>query len=517
MHEWSRGKDKGDETSYHPWYANWGWERHLRPAILFQFDRNGYRVPSHHLEIWIYRGKVVLDTDNNPIELWPEIPLLCSSNMAGAELEAIARTNPNIPLTAIRARMPPISKAGTIRGPPNLNVLRMRMGRFRRRAGLIAWNEREGSRQIKQELISILGPRCVHENSTWSFGRDLTKDEIDRVEAVNRGTAPLRGRKKRPAESDDQSLALPSPKRQNTSLDSVLQVWPAGQIQAAKFGTISERQASARQQDEIVPSLRGQKRRREQLDLDAGGHDLSFPSSKRSYAGPEYDQEKAYARLSRRQDYSASRHQGLTAPELQYQTNKHDQKWTGGLSDIDEGDVSLNMKRPDGGPSYNHGISHRQHIQRQSESDLDEVSSHAFPSFAPRQARRHKQNRESEGAGGKPDHQNNEEYPRPSTGWSKLDMIDPRSNRGTESNSAAPWNPSQMRTRASPPERHALDDGIQFMGSNARGRAMQPRTMMPPDARQNSYRDSMSVPPQCSPTDSRYRQQYNEPRYPQTP
>ena len=126
--------------------------------------------------------------------------------MEGWELEAISRTNPAIPLSAIRARMPSkVIKGRKVRKLYDLNTLRMRMSRFRVKAGLIAWNEREGSRQIREELFKLLGQDCFDENSTRPFGRDLTSAEQVRVKASNKGTVPQRSRNKRSARYDDVS------------------------------------------------------------------------------------------------------------------------------------------------------------------------------------------------------------------------------------------------------------------------------------------------------------------------
>ena len=162
-------------------------------------------MPPYNPPPWYHRDRIVLDLDDNPIECWHEIPLVCSSDMEGWELEAITRTNTAISLSAIRARMPSrIWKGGKMRDLYSLNTLRMRMSRFRLQAGLTAWNEREGTRQMKEEISRILGQECIRKNSTRPFGRDLTAAEMERVKAQNKGTAPQRSRKGRLANHDDE-------------------------------------------------------------------------------------------------------------------------------------------------------------------------------------------------------------------------------------------------------------------------------------------------------------------------
>ena len=399
IYEWAKGRGGDDETSYHPWYATWGWERNQRPAILFQFNRNGYRAPSRRPEIWIYQGRVVLDIDKTPIELWPELPLLCSSNMSGAELEAISRTNPDMPLTAIRARMPQTMKTGTLHDPPNLNVLRMRMGRFRKKAGLIAWNEREGSRQIKRELIRILGPRCVRENSTWSFGRDLTKAEIERVEAVNKGSAPQRSRKKRPAESENESLDTPSAKRQNTSSGPPPEELTAEHTQASRFSMKFEEQASARQRGAFSPESRSQKRHRDLPVSDKAEDILGFPPTKRLCASPDYDRRepqkrRIYDDAGHNFDVkSPSESQRLPPRNAEIYKRRRDQRWAEENLNSDQGKFNPPLWQAQAGSSHGYGEPRRQSRYTQSDQDLNAVPSSVFSSFPSRHAQEQNQQR----------------------------------------------------------------------------------------------------------------------------
>ena len=225
-----------------------------------------------------------MDSDDNPIKLWRKVPLLCSSQMSGAELEAISRTNPEMPLSAIRARMPAIF-TGEEWCPPTLNTLRMRMSRFRAKAGLITWNKREGSRQIQQEIFKILGPQCIHENSTRSFRRDLTEEEIAKVKGVNEGTAPQRSRRKKRSAEWEEGPVAPKPKRQKKMPIPFSQEESYGQA-GSSVRTSSEGQESApKLGDSPKPDPQAQKRAHKQPNQDKSEDSCDSLLAQRLYAG----------------------------------------------------------------------------------------------------------------------------------------------------------------------------------------------------------------------------------------
>lgn len=302
----------------------------------------------------MFEDRVVLDSDDNPIKLWPELPLLCSSKMSGAELEAISRTNPEIPLSAIRARMPWPFKGGNLCAPPELNALRMRMRRFRNNAGLIAWNKREGSRQIKEELFKILGSKCIHENSTRSFGRDLTKEEVDKVLGVNEGTAPQRSRrKKRSAESEEGPIA-PNLKRQKNTLSSFAQEQFYGQA-GPSVRTSSEGQENNPKLGGFPkPKPQGQTRAHTQPNLNESDDGYEFLPAKRLYAEPKNHHGDPQIQRSR----GGSEHRLCGRPSdvlsslpslgAQGHTRKRERHWAEEDSDdeTDGEDLAPPMKRP---------------------------------------------------------------------------------------------------------------------------------------------------------------------------
>lgn len=80
--------------------------------------------------------------------------------------------------------------------PPAPNTLQMRGKRFRVEAGCLSWLPREGSEKLRTHLENLLGPLCVSQNSSRSFGRDLTKAEQNAWLAVNKGSNPERRRRR---------------------------------------------------------------------------------------------------------------------------------------------------------------------------------------------------------------------------------------------------------------------------------------------------------------------------------
>jgi hypothetical protein len=264
--------------------------------------------------------------------------------MSGAELEAISRTNPDIPLSALRARMPAqIVKGLKFRPLYDLNTLRMRMGRFRMKAGCIAWNEREGSKQIKYELAMILGPRCIGENSTRSFGRDLSTLEVDSLKAVNKGTVPQRSRKKQPAGTDDESSFEPTPKRQSTMPSPFSQEHPASPAQAVRIGAAFAGQGRARQLNSLVPYPHEQKRRRERADTEQSEDARGSPQTRRPSTGPHGN----YGYPYQQQSYGSVGYPPYGHPSGNLSSRKRGRQLDSGTSDneADQEDSSQPLKR----------------------------------------------------------------------------------------------------------------------------------------------------------------------------
>lgn len=71
----------------------------------------------------------------------------------------------------------------------------MRASRFRLSAGCYTWHPREDSDIVKSFIVQLMGPNCVRLNSCQSFGRDLTRAEINRCKALLAGRHPHRARR----------------------------------------------------------------------------------------------------------------------------------------------------------------------------------------------------------------------------------------------------------------------------------------------------------------------------------
>ena len=166
---------------------NWGGDRANRPDILFQYVRTEHDVGCA-ADIWILEDRVVLDSRDEPLLDYPEIPWTCSSKMEGWLMEAIVRSNVAIISKDFQQRMPP-------RNAPTENALSMRRTRFRALAGCLSWREREGTNTFKDYLDELVPLTFLRGNSTKNF-RDLTPLEVAAMKKGNLGQYPSRSRKK---------------------------------------------------------------------------------------------------------------------------------------------------------------------------------------------------------------------------------------------------------------------------------------------------------------------------------
>lgn len=74
----------------------------------------------------MYRGKIVLDTENDPVLKWDETPLVLSSAYEEYGMEVVRRLNPRISYRDFRARMPrSILKARTRKDAWGLSTLQI--------------------------------------------------------------------------------------------------------------------------------------------------------------------------------------------------------------------------------------------------------------------------------------------------------------------------------------------------------------------------------------------------------
>ncbi|KAL9014487.1 MAG: hypothetical protein Q9173_000867 [Seirophora scorigena] len=166
--------------------------RELRPSVLLQWNQTE-EPPKRMPDRWYHQQRLVLDVDNRPILKWLELPLTISGQCEGLRMEFYKRLNPSISMNDLKARMPPTTcrrgglKATEVKTPALAN----RMTRDRCRTVLKAWQARQGSRHIETRILQIMPQEIqrtiLQTNSTRCF-RDLTSEELEFVEAANRGT-----------------------------------------------------------------------------------------------------------------------------------------------------------------------------------------------------------------------------------------------------------------------------------------------------------------------------------------
>ena len=182
------GEHPDDQTCFLAEYEHNGPERQNWPRILYQYK------PDDNLPATVKPGNlltsegyVVLSNDNEPILDFPSIPLTISSMCEGWRLEAFYRSNKWVTLKQLRSRMP-----GGI--SMRLGNLSMRMTRFRRKAGAIAWDATgEASDAFEAYMDQKLPPACKAANSIQAF-RSLYPHEIAEMELRSVGRFPMRAR-----------------------------------------------------------------------------------------------------------------------------------------------------------------------------------------------------------------------------------------------------------------------------------------------------------------------------------
>ncbi|MCJ1282964.1 hypothetical protein MMC26_002291 [Xylographa opegraphella] len=198
-HPRARGLGADDVTSFLPAQKTWGIERQYWPDVLFQIipDKSTH-LPEDNVKPWYRNGMILLDQDNRPLNDYDSIPATLSTEIEGQYMEAMSRLDSRIKHADFRARMPStmVVKAGNPAVPLfTLNTISMRMSRFRDQAALVSREKRAGTQSIEDNLRQLLPEQCFEENSTRSFGRLLTREEVAIVKSVNKGKFAYRVRK----------------------------------------------------------------------------------------------------------------------------------------------------------------------------------------------------------------------------------------------------------------------------------------------------------------------------------
>ena len=196
-YERARGSLYNDITSFHPDQRDWSVDRAEWPSILHQFKPTKIDLRKRRLPTWMTRdGRVILDINDDPVLDYNEIPTTVSSKLEAPLMEAICRSNMNIHIKDIRARMlrdPKGGWNGSGRDPVRNGNLSMSMTRFRAKAGLLSWGKRDGSQALQEYMEKILPQACKDANSTKNF-RDLHPHEMAEMRLQNVGRFPERSR-----------------------------------------------------------------------------------------------------------------------------------------------------------------------------------------------------------------------------------------------------------------------------------------------------------------------------------
>lgn len=144
------------------------------------------------IEIWVEDGRIVLSGDNHPLRAIQELPLTCSSEFEGFEIEALQRLDCRISKHDIHARMPHAVTARSRGCKPN--AISMRAQRFRERNGLLTWVPRKGTSEKNAFKESLYTEQNLNINSRRGLQIELTKEDIVQMREDNKGNfGHLRG------------------------------------------------------------------------------------------------------------------------------------------------------------------------------------------------------------------------------------------------------------------------------------------------------------------------------------
>ena len=92
------GTGVDDETAFKLEHADWGPDREHLPEVCWRFkeDEKNNPRPSNNPGYMRFEGMVVLDSHDDPVKDWPQLPLTLSSKTQGYRLEAMSRENPHL-------------------------------------------------------------------------------------------------------------------------------------------------------------------------------------------------------------------------------------------------------------------------------------------------------------------------------------------------------------------------------------------------------------------------------------
>ncbi|KAL8796498.1 MAG: hypothetical protein Q9195_001172 [Heterodermia aff. obscurata] len=189
------GDGDHNRTSYLEAHRHWycegrhNWHHQTLDPIFYRFQRGDrpFRVDAVGPLRW--RGYVVLNSNNEVITGWPDMPLTLSQKIEGWRMEAITRLDERISAEDFRDRMPRRKTRGREeKAPQGASALGNHRSRFREENGLASWDARDGTSGYTEAIRSRLTAEQRANNTTQGFDR-LSDDTIKNVRDQNRKNA----------------------------------------------------------------------------------------------------------------------------------------------------------------------------------------------------------------------------------------------------------------------------------------------------------------------------------------
>ncbi|KAL9595786.1 MAG: hypothetical protein Q9219_006240 [cf. Caloplaca sp. 3 TL-2023] len=193
--------DQTAPINYPPDQLTWGFaERAHYPPINFVLERKGYKHPDYEVELWYYRGHLLLDHDHKPMKNFRHLPATISSKIPGGHIEALMRVDDRTTYGDIRARMPPailVNQNGVMVKKPlkTVGALSAAAAKYREMAGCLNWHARLGSEVLNDYIMAKIPEEMKARNSSRGW-RNLSRAEIAELRAPGIGSRPHQARKR---------------------------------------------------------------------------------------------------------------------------------------------------------------------------------------------------------------------------------------------------------------------------------------------------------------------------------
>lgn len=185
-----------NKTIRHPENANWTSERRVgRPSILyllfpkgpweFNTENSRPKKPPTAFRPEISHGYIMLNGNDKALKYSRTMPLKCSTDIEGWEMEALYRYDPSLCHQDFIDRMlanPPAGKS-----IPTAGTLNHRRRRDRLKMRVVPWPPPQKLSYSDQQVLNEVGEAGLATNSTW-FLEDLTKEEIEMHIAITYGS-----------------------------------------------------------------------------------------------------------------------------------------------------------------------------------------------------------------------------------------------------------------------------------------------------------------------------------------